>query len=151
MRLASVTTALAALALGSPDVGGQTVADPEQAAFLETEAARIQQYPSSWADAVSLYLAAAELRQREDPLARQDLFMAANLSYRLGDRPGAVAALESAGSRALSAGDSVFATEMFADAARIAQEAGLVDHERRLRSRVADLAGASGVTRRGSS
>jgi hypothetical protein len=96
-----------------------------------------------WADAASLYVAAAQLRQREDPQARQDLFMAANLWYQVGDRAGAVAALESAGSRALSAGDSVFATEMFANAASIAQEAGLVEQERTLRSRVAALGGAS--------
>jgi hypothetical protein len=62
-----------------------------------------------------------------------------------------VSALDSAGSRALSAGDSVFATEMFANAASIAEEAGLVDQGRRLRSRVAALAGASGRGRRGSS
>lgn len=128
----------------------QSVADPERAALLEAEAARLHQLPNRWADAASLYRAAADLRQREDPQARQDLFVAANLSYQLGDRPAAVTALESAGSRALSAGDSVFATEMFANAAGIAQEAGMVEHERRLRSRVADLAGATGV-RRGSS
>ena len=128
----------------------QTVADPERAAQLEAEAARLHQFPNRWADAASLYRAAADLRQREDPQARQDLFMAANLSYQLGDRPAAVTALEAAGSRALSAGDSTFATEMFANAASIAQEAGLVAQERRLRSRVADLAGATGV-RRGSS
>jgi hypothetical protein len=151
-RLARVTAAMAAMALVSPEVTrAQTVADPERATVLEAEAARLQEHSSRWSDAVSLYLAAAELRQREDPQARQDLFLAANLSYRLGDRPAAVTALESAGSRALSAGDSVFATEMFANAASIAQEAGLVDQERRLRSRVADLAGASGLTRRGSS
>lgn len=138
-------------ALAAPTaILAQSVADPERAALLEAEAARLHQFPNRWADAASLYRAAADLRQREDPQARQDLFVAANLSYQLGDRPAAVTALESAGSRALSAGDSVFATEMFANAAGIAKEAGMVEHERRLRSRVADLAGATGV-RRGSS
>jgi hypothetical protein len=138
-------------ALAAPAaVVAQSVADPERAALLEAEAARLQQFQNRWADAASLYLAAADLRQREDPRGREDLFMAANLSYRLGDRPAAVMALESAGGRALSAGDSIFATEMFANAASIAQEAGMVDHERRLRSRVADLARATGG-RRGSS
>lgn len=145
MALAIVTALLAA-----PQARAQAVADPERAAVLEMEAARLQEDPNRWADAASLYVAAAQLRQREDPQARQDLFIAANLSYQLGDRAGAVTALDSAGSRALSAGDSVFAAEMFANAANIAQEAGLVDHERRLRSRVADLARASGL-RRGSS
>jgi hypothetical protein len=140
-----------AVALAVPAVTlAQSVADPERAALLEAEAARLYELPNRWADAASLYRAAADLRQREDPQARQDLFIAANLSYQLGDRPAAVTALESAASRALSAGDSIFATEMFANAASIAQEAGMVDQERRLRSRVADLAGATGV-RRGSS
>ena len=145
LALAVVTTLLA-----PPHAGAQTVADPERAAALEMEAARLHEDPNRWAEAASLYVAAAQLRQREDPLARQDLFLAANLSYQLGDRVGAVSALDSAGSRALSAGDSVFAREMFANAANIAQEAGLVERERTLRSRVANLAGAS-AQRRGSS
>jgi hypothetical protein len=141
-----------ALAMAAAPLGAQTqeLVDPARAAQLEAEAARLQVLSNRWADAASLYLAAARLRQRDDPQARQNLFLAANLSYQVGDRAGAVAALESAGSRALSAGDSVFATEMFANAASIAQEAGLVEQERTLRSRVAGLAGASGV-RRGSS
>ena len=128
----------------------QTAADPQRAAILEAEAGRLGDHPTRWADAASLYVAAAQLRQREDPQARQDLFLAANLFYQLGDKAGAVAALDAAGSRALSGGDSVFATEMFANAANIAREAGLVNQERRLRSRVADLAGPS-ARRRGSS
>jgi hypothetical protein len=145
---ASWTLALG-MALMAP-LAAQTPAvtvDPERAAQLEAEAARLQVLANRWADAASLYVAAAQLRQREDPQARQDLFLAANLSYQVGDHAGAVAALESAGSRALSAGDSVFATEMFANAASIAQEAGLVEQERTLRTRVAGLAGASRARR----
>jgi len=137
------------LALVAP-LGAQTpdvVVDPERATQLEAEAARLHVLANRWAEAASLYVAAAQLRQREDPQARQNLFLAANLRYQVGDRAGAVAALESAGSRALSAGDSVFATEMFANAASIAQEAGLVEQERTLRSRVAGLAGASRARR----
>ena len=130
-----------------PSARAQSTADPERAAMLEAEAARLHEFPTRWADAASLYLSAAQIRQHEDPVARQDLFLAANLQYQVGDRRGAVASLESAGTRALAAGDSVFASEMFANAAGIAQEAGLVDHEARLRSRVADLATASGVRR----
>ena len=151
MRCLTWTAALVLAVGGAPaSMAGQSVADPERAALLEAEAARLQEHANRWADAASLYLAAAQLRQHQDPRARQDLFLAANLSYQVGDRPTAASALESAGARALSAGDSVFATEMFANAASIAQEAGMADHERRLRSRVADLAGASRV-RRGSS
>ena len=141
-----------ALALAAPsDARSQSSADPERAAQIEAEAARLHEQPARWADAMSLYLSAAQLRQHEDPQARQDLFLAANLAYQLGDLPTAVEALESAGTRAASGGDAVFATQMFANAAVIAEEAGMVDHERRLRTRVADLAGAVDAQRRGRS
>lgn len=141
-----------ALTLVAPaDVRTQTVADPDRAAVLEAEAARLHEQPTRWADVVSLYLSAAGLRQHEDPQARQDLFLAANLAYQLGDLPTAIEALESAGTRAMSAGDALFATQMFANAAQIADQAGLVDHERRLRTRVADLATAADAQRRGRS
>ena len=143
MRMGWVVSTLGlAVALAPAEARSQS-ADPVRAAQIEAEAERLHERPGSWADAASLYLAAAALRQHEDPQARQDLFLAANLQYQLGDLPAAVAALESAGTRALSGGDSVFATQMFANAAVIADEAGLGDHERRLRSRVADLAGAA--------
>jgi hypothetical protein len=145
-----MSVALGMALLAPAQTRAQTAADPMQAATLEAEAARLQVYPNRWRDAAGLYRDAAQLRQREDPQARQDLFLAANLSYQVGDRAAAVAALDSAGSRALSAGDSVFASEMFANAASIAQEAGLVDQERQLRSRVAALGGAS-ARRRGRS
>ena len=148
----SVSVIALALALFAPAAARtQTVADPERAALLEAEATRLHEQPTRWADAVSLYLSAASLRQHEDPQARQDLFLAANLAYQLGDRVTAVDALESAGTRAMSAGDALFATQMFANAAQIAQEAGLSDHERRLRTRVADLATAADAQRRGRS
>jgi hypothetical protein len=143
MTLALGMALMAPLAAQMPAV----TADPERAAELEAEAARLQVLANRWADAASLYVAAAQLRQREDPQARQNLFLAANLSYQVGDHASAVAALESAGSRALSAGDSVFATEMFANAASIAEEAGLVEQGRMLRSRVAGLGGASRAQR----
>jgi hypothetical protein len=141
MRMGWVVSTLGlAVALVAPEDARSQSADPVQAGQIEAEAARLHEQPARWADAASLYLAAAQLRQHEDPQARQDLFLAANLHYQLGDLPAAVAALESAGTRALAGGDSVFATQMFANAAVIAEEAGLGDHERRLRSRVADLA-----------
>jgi tetratricopeptide (TPR) repeat protein len=151
--MGSVVSALGlALALAGPaEARTQAAADPERAAQLEAEAARLHEQPARWADAVSLYLAAAQLRQHEDPQARQDLFLAANLSYQLGDLEGAVDALESAGTRAVSAGDALFASQMFANAAQIAEEGGMVTQERRLRTRVADLASAADAQRRGRS
>lgn len=87
-------------------------------------------------------------RQHEDPQARQDLFLAANLAYQIGDLPTAVDALESAGTRAMSAGDAILTTQMYAHAGQIAKKAGLDDHERRLRTRVANLATAADAQRR---
>jgi hypothetical protein len=153
MRMGTFVSGLSlALALFTPADGHtQAVADPASAELLEAEAARIQDQRSRWADAVSLYRSAAALRQQEDPQARQDLFLAANLAYQLGDLATAVDALESAGTRAVAAGDALFATQMFANAAQIAEEAGMTDQERRLRTRVADLASAADAQRRGRS
>ncbi|MBM4185175.1 MAG: hypothetical protein FJ207_13325 [Gemmatimonadetes bacterium] len=142
---------LALVLLVASDAHAQAEADPERAALLEAEAARLHEQPSRWADAVSLYRSAAELRQHEDPQARQDLFLAANLSYEFGELTAAIEALESAGTRAVSEGDAVFASQMFANAAVIADEAGMVDRQRRLRTRVADLASAVDAQRRGRS
>jgi hypothetical protein len=120
------------------------IGGPEFAAELEAEAYRLHSMPARWSDAASLYVAAAQLRQREDPQARQNLFVAANLYYQAGDKQAAVMALESAGARAVSSGDAVLAAQMFANAAIVAEEAGMVSEGRRLRSRVADLAYAGG-------
>ncbi len=60
---------------------------------------------------------------------------------------GAIAALESAGSRALASGDVVRAADLFADAARVAKNAGLRIDQRRLSSRVGELAYSSELTR----
>ena len=118
---------------------GQPISGTDLAIELEREAARLQMTSDGWADAASLYVAAAGHRQHEDPQARQDLFMAANLYHQVGDLASAVSALESAGVRALSSGDSVLAAQMFGNAAQIAGEAGLTNDERRLRVRAADV------------
>ena len=137
-----VVTAAAAVALAAAPAQAQTepISGTELAIELEAEAARLQGSADGWADAASLYVAAASHRQHEDPQARQDLFMAANLYHQVGDLEAAMAALESAGVRALSAGEAVLAAQMFANAAQIADEAGLRNEERRLRTRAADVA-----------
>jgi len=141
-----VASALVGVAVaGSPAQAQSAVpSGPELAAELEAEAYRLHTLPDRWADAASLYVAAAELRQHEDPTARQNLFLAANLYYQSGDKRAAVSALESAGTRAVSVGDSALAAEMFANAAIVAEEAGLANEGRRLRSRAADMAYAAG-------
>ncbi len=57
-----------------------------------------------------------------------------------------IAALESAGSRALGSGDVVRAADMFAHAAWVAKKAGLRIDQRRLSSWVAELAESSELT-----
>jgi hypothetical protein len=137
-----VVTAVAAVAVAATPVNAQSarISATELAIRLEAEAVRLQVTSDGWADAASLYVAAAGHRQHEDPQARQDLFTAANLYYQVGDMSRAMSALESAGTRALASGDSVLAVQMFANAALVAQEAGLRNDERRLRSRAADVA-----------
>jgi hypothetical protein len=137
-----VVTAVAAVAVAATPVNAQSarISATELAIRLEAEAVRLQVTSDGWADAASLYVAAAGHRQHEDPQARQDLFTAANLYYQVGDMSRAMSALESAGTRALASGDSVLALQMFANAALVAQEAGLRNDERRLRSRAADVA-----------
>ena len=80
-------------------------------------------------------------------VALEDLLIVANLKYGTGDTKGAMAALESAGSRALGSGDAVRAADMFADAAWVAKKAGLRIDQRRLSSRVGELADSSELTR----
>jgi len=137
-----VGTAIVAATLVATPVDAQTapIAGEELAAEFEAEAQRLQMTSEGWADAASLYVAAAQLRQHEDPQARQDLFLAANLYYQVGDKSAAMTALESSGTRALASGDSVLAAQMFANAAVLAEEAGLRNEQRRLRTRAADLA-----------
>jgi tetratricopeptide (TPR) repeat protein len=148
MRTSTKGWAVATLALGvalfaAAGVGAQALSSSDQAAAFEAEAARLHDQADRWADAASLYKAAADLRQHEDPQARQDLFLAANLLYQVGDMTGAIDALESAASRALAGGDPVFAQQMFANAASVANKAGLTNEERRLKARASDLASRS--------
>lgn len=119
------------------------ISGTELAIALEAEALRLQQSARGWADAADLFMAAAGHRQHEDPQARQDLFMAANLYHQVGNVPRAIMALESAGVRAMSSGDAVLAVQMFGNAAEIAGQAGLFNEERRLRTRATDVAAVS--------
>ncbi len=72
--------------------------------------------------------------------------LAAHLSYETGDKKGAMAALESAGSRALASGDIARAADIFADAAWVAKAAGLRIDQRRLSRRALALADSSELT-----
>jgi hypothetical protein len=140
-----VVTAVAGMTVAATPANAQSepISGTDLAVQLEAEAARLQQTSDGWADAASLYVAAAGHRQHEDPRARQNLFTAANLYHQVGDMSAAMSALESAGTRALASGDSVLAVQMFANAALVAEEAGMRNDERRLRSRAADLAYAA--------
>jgi hypothetical protein len=112
------------------------------AAHIEAEASKLHNQSHQWADAADLYVAAAQLRADDDPQAQEDLFVAANLFNTIGDVTGAIAALESAGSRAEANGDIVRAVEMFAVASSVAQEAGLKSEYRRLGYKSAELVGS---------
>ena len=143
-----VVTALAVVAAFSlpSDLQSQVTPGAQRAAELESEASRLWNQRSQWAYAADLYMAAVQLRSHEDPQAQEDLWLAANLGYEAGDAEGAIAALESAASRALAGHDVVRAADMFADAAWVARKAGLEEEHRRLGRRAAALADSSELT-----
>ncbi len=141
------TLAVAAVLAGPSDARSQTSPGAQWATELEAEASRLSDRLDQWAYAADLYLAAAQLREDEDPQAQEDLLLAAHLSFDTGDKAGALAALESAASRVLASGDVVRAAGIFTDAAWVANKAGLRTDQRRLSSRVVKLADSSELTR----
>ena len=141
MMMGWVVAATAAMAV--PSVGSsQATTGARMAAHIEAEAAKLNNQSHQWTDAANLYLAAAQLRADDDPQAQEDLFVAANLFNTIGNPAGAIAALESAGTRAEASGDIVRAVEMFAVASSVAQEAGLKSEYRRLGYKSAELVGS---------
>ena len=141
-------TTLALTAVLAVPSDGQSQASPgtQMAVELESEASRLHDQPDRWAYAADLYLAAVQLREEGDPQAQENLLIAANLSFDTGDAVGAIAALESAASRALASGDIVRAAGIFTDAAWVASKAGL-RIEQRLTRKVVELADSSELTR----
>ncbi len=141
------TLAFIAVSAVPSDVQGQSSPGSQRAAELESEASGLHDQRDRWAYAADLYLAAVQLREDEDPQAQENLLMVANLSYETGSTAVAIAALESAGSRALARGDVVRAAGIFTDAAWVADKAGLSSDHRRLGSRAVRLADSSELTR----
>jgi len=139
--------ALATVLVIPADGQSQTSENIQRAIELESEASRFLDQPDRWAYAANIYWAAAQLRADEDPQGQEDLRIAASLVYETGDAAGAITALESAGSRALANGDVVGAAGIFTDAVWVANKAGLKADQRRLSSRVAQLANSSDLTR----
>lgn len=137
-----IATALAMAFARPMEASPQVPATSEMAEDLEAAAANFHDRPERWADAARLYVVAADLRQREDPEARKDLFKAASLYYQTGDMAGAVSALEAAAARALAGGDPAEARRMFARAAWVARDAGLTADRRRLTDRASRVADA---------
>ena len=144
-----VVTTLALTAVLAIPSDGQSQSSPgtQRAAELESEASGLHNQRGRWAYAADLYLAAVQLREEQDPQAQQDLLIVAQLSFDGGDMAGAIAALESAASRALASGDVVRAAGIFTDAAWVADKAGLSSDHRRLGSRAVRLADSSELTR----
>lgn len=146
-----IATALALTFARPMEASPQVPPTSEMAADLELAAAGLHDRPERWADAARLYVVAADLRQREDPEARKDLFKAASLYYQTGDMGQAVSALEAAAARALAGGDSAEARRMFARAAWVARDAGLTADQRRLTDRASRMAEAAPASSRGES
>ena len=115
------------------------------ASRLEAIALTLHDHADRWADAAILYRAAADLRPSDDHQAQKDLFTAAQLYVETEHVGDAIAALEVAGSRALASGDGVLARDRFADAAWVAQRAGLSRELQRLSYRAAEVAMSNGL------
>jgi hypothetical protein len=115
----------------------------QMASDLEAAAAALHDRSERWADAARLYAVAAELRQSEDPRAREDLFKAASLYYATGRGAEAVAALESAAGRALAEGSVAEAKRWLDRAAWVARRVRLSREERRLGERAGRMASAA--------
>ena len=141
------TLAMAAVLVVPSDAQSQLSPGVLRAAALESEASRLHNQRDRWAYAAALYMAAVQLRTEDDPQAQEDLWLAASLSYETGNTAGPFAALESAGDRALATGNIVRAADMFADAAWVAQKAGLRIDQRRLTVKSIELAESSEITR----
>ncbi len=141
------TLAMTAVLAVPSDAQSQLSPGALRAAELESEASRLHNQRDRWAYAAALYMAAVQLREEDDPQAQEDLWLAANLGYETSNTAGTIAALESAGSRALASGDIVRAADMFADAAWAAQKAGLTIDRRRLTVKSIELAESSELTR----
>ena len=130
-----------------PSVGqSQASTGVHMAAHIEAEASKLSDRSHQWADAADLYVAAAQLREDDDPQGQRDLFIAANLLNAIGDAAGAVAALESAGSRATASGDYALALAMFVDGASVARKAGLRSDARRLDNKSNELIDSQNIT-----
>ena len=140
MRWALAATALAALFAQQAEAQDRVLTGEQIAVEMEAAAATLHDRAERWGDAATLYLAAAELRDQGDVQAQKNFFVAANLLLETGDVKGAIAALESAGSRALAAGDGELARERFVDAALVAQRAGLSREHERLSYRTTEAA-----------
>ncbi len=141
-----ITLAMTAVLAVPSDVQSQSSPGALKAAELESEASGLHGQRDQWAYAADLYLAAVQLREHTDPQAQRDLAIAANLKLQTGNPTGAIAALESAASRALASGDVAQAADIFTDAAWVADQAGLkIEHER-LASKAVELADSSELT-----
>ena len=125
--------------LGTADLDAQEV-DTRRAAVLEAEADALLADQGGWKKAAELLQDAAELRPEGDAQARKDLFRAARLTYYRGAENRAVNQLEGLADRALAEGDVLTAAQALADAAWIANEAGMDGRTLEFSERVQKLA-----------
>jgi hypothetical protein len=138
----ALAVALALVFARPMEASPQEPATAQMASDLEAAAGDLHGRADRWDEAARLYVVAADLRQQEDPEARQDLFKAASLYFALGRPLDALAALESAASRALTGGALAEARFMLDRAAWVARSAGLTLRERRLTDRATQVADA---------
>jgi hypothetical protein len=99
----------------------RVTADPTE---LETQARSLFSSPTRYAEAVRLFVKAAELRDIGDPQRVKNLTMASRLTYYRGDTGDALDLMRRAADEAMSTGDVLAAAHAFMDSAHLAHEIG---------------------------
>jgi hypothetical protein len=107
---------------------------------LEQRAQALYASPSKWRQAAYLHQLAADARDAKDPRGVEDLILAANLFYHIGDLSAARNTMSRAGARAEARGDLVRAAIAYVDAGYVALEQHNEDKARALAKKVGDLA-----------
>ncbi|HKG95394.1 MAG TPA: hypothetical protein VKA84_25970 [Gemmatimonadaceae bacterium] len=146
--LGGAAVAAAALTLGAPAaLRAQSVLEPvhvtapaTRADSLDKRATALYGSPSKWRQAAYLHQLAADARDPYDPLAVQDLVLAANIFYHLGDLSAARNTMVRAAVRAERRGDLVRAAIAYVDAGYVAIEQKDENRARDLSRKVRALA-----------
>jgi Flp pilus assembly protein TadD len=106
--------------------GGPSDRVTDDPTALEAQARSLFSTPTRYAEAVRLFVRAADLREIGDPQRVKNLSMASRLTYYRGDTSDALDLMQRAANEAMSTGDVLAAAHGFMDGAYLAQEIGQI-------------------------